>query len=138
MACRGIMYIIFITFLALPRSPCTSTHAHLQRAWRLYLCDDIHRQVLSFASNECSYDDQPGYENMSCTDRLNWKCFILGVLLRSTAVAVNCENVKLLDSLSPAGLASLTGPVTSLTIRCVHPHSKRSQEERFLYNTYAF
>lgn len=51
-----------------------------------------------------------------------WFHFVLGVLLRSAAVAVNCENVKLVDSLSPAGLASLTGPVTALPIKdCIHP-----------------
>lgn len=52
--------------------------------------------------------------------------FISEVLLRSTAVAVNCENVKLLDSLSPAWLASLTGPVSALTIRIV---SIRNEKE---------
>lgn len=56
------------------------------------------------------------------TESPEWFHFVMGVLLRSAAVAVNCENVKLVDSLSPAGLASLTGPVAALPIKhCIHP-----------------
>lgn len=60
------------------------------------------------------------------TGSLEWFHFVLGVLLRSAAVAVNCENVKLVDSLSPVGLASLTGPVTALPIKDrIHPQRER-------------
>lgn len=50
---------------------------------------------------------------------------VLAVPLRPAAVAVNCENVKLVDSLSPAESASLTGPVTALPIKGSYPSAMK-------------